>query len=173
MLKIKWNHDEIELRLAGLRVSLADRTAAHRIMGEVLLRNTRRRFRREVSPDGKPWPALSPVTLATRRRKRGILRASGDLIDSIHMQADERAAEVGTPDRHPKVLVHQYGSTIKPKRAKALRIPGAGSVIPARNHPDLFVKKVVIPARPYLGIGVEDAADVLEALEGWLKARLK
>ena len=173
MLKITWNHDEIELRLNGLRVSLADRAAAHRIMGEVLLRNTQRRFRREVSPDGRPWPALSPVTLAARRNKRGILRASGELFGSIHMQADERAAEVGTPLKHPKVLVHQHGATIRPKKAKALRIPGAGSVIRGRNHPDLFVKKVVIPARPYLGIGVEDAADVLEALEGWLKARLK
>jgi len=154
------------MRLKGLRVSLADRAAAHRIMGEVLLRNTQRRFRREVSPDGKKWPALSPVTLARRRSKRGILRDSGELFDSIHMQADERQAEVGTPLRHPKVLVHQHGATIRPKRAKALRIPGAG-------RSAIYAKKAVIPARPYIGISAEDAADAIEALEGWLRAQIE
>ena len=57
------------------------------------------------------------------------------------------------------------------KLQKALRIPGAGSVVPGRNHPDLFVRKVKVPARPYLGISADDAADVLEALAGWLQAR--
>jgi len=173
MLKIKWSQDEIALTLRRLKMSLEDRAVVHRIMGEVLLRNTQRRFRREVSPEGKRWPALSPVTLAARRSKRGILRDSGELFGSIHMQADARRAEVGTPLKHPKVLVHQYGASIRPKRAKALRIPGAGSVVPGRSHPDLFVKGVKVPPRPYIGIGREDAADVLEALEGWLQRRLK
>ncbi len=88
MLKIKWSQDEIALTLRRLKMSLEDRAAVHRIMGEVLLRNTQRRFRREVSPEGKRWPALSPVTLAARRSKRGILRDSGELFGSIHMQPD-------------------------------------------------------------------------------------
>ena len=77
MLKISWNADEIAIRLRGLKLTLADREGAHRIMGEVLLRNTWARFRREVGPDGKKWPPLSPVTLARRRNKRGILRDTG------------------------------------------------------------------------------------------------
>ena len=123
MLKISWDMDELRISLQGLRVTLADRAGAHRIMGEVLLRNTQRRFRREVSPDGKKWPPLSPVTLARRRNKRGILRDTGELFGSIHMQADAQKAEVGTPLDHPKVFTHQFGATIRPKRAKALRIP--------------------------------------------------
>ena len=171
MLKISWNADEIAIRLRGLRLTLADREGAHRIMGEVLLRNTWARFRREVSPDGRKWPPLSPVTLAARRNKRGILRDTGELFTSIQMQADARRAEVGTPLDHPKVFTHQFGATIKPRRAKALRIPGAGSVVPGRNHPDLFARKVKVPPRPYIGISADDAADVLEALAGWLEAR--
>ena len=161
MLKISWNADEIAIRLRGLKLTLADREGAHRIMGEVLLRTTQRRFRREVSPDGRKWPPLSPVTLAARRNKRGILRDTGELFTSIQMQADVRRAEVGTPLDHPKVFTHQFGATIRPKRAKALRIPGL----------DRPAQKAVIPPRPYLGISADDAADVLEALAGWLEAR--
>ena len=162
MLKISCDTDEIAIRLRGLKLTLADREGVHRIMGEVLLRNTQRRFRREVSPDGKKWPPLSPVTLARRRNKRGILRDTGELFTSIQMQADARRAEVGTPLDHPKVFTHQFGATIKPKRAKALRIPG---------KPPVFAKQAKVPARPYLGINADDAADVLEALAGWLEAR--
>ncbi len=168
MLKITWDTKELLVDLRRLKGSLEDRAAVHRIMGEVLLRNTQRRFRREVSPDGKRWPALSPVTLAARRNKRGILRDTGELFGSIHMQADNRQAEVGTPLRHPKVLVHQHGATIRPKRARALRIPGVGG-----KGGDLFIRKAVIPPRPYLGIEAEDAADVLEAVEGWLERRIR
>jgi len=157
MLKITWDAKELLVDLRRLKVSLEDHAAVHRIMGEVLLRNTQRRFRREVSPDGKRWPALSPVTLAARRNKRGILRDTGELFGSIHMQADNRQAEVG----------HQHGATIRPKRARALRIPGVGG-----KGGDLFIRKAVIPPRPYLGIGAEDAADVLEAVEGWLEQRI-
>ena len=101
MLKITWDADEIAIRLRGLKLTLEDRAGAHRIMGEVLLRNTRRRFRREESPEGKAWAPLPPVTLARRRNRRGILRDTGELSGSIHMQADARRAEAGTPLRAP------------------------------------------------------------------------
>ncbi len=174
MLKITWDADEIAIRLRGLKLTLEDRAGAHRIMGEVLLRNTQRRFRREESPEGKAWAPLSPVTLARRRNRRGILRDTGELFGSIHMQADARRAEVGTPLNHPKVLTHQYGAEIRPKQAKALRIPGAGGKGKGRGKKGkgaLFIRKAVIPPRPYLGIPAGDAADVLEAIEGWLARR--
>ena len=40
MLKISWDADEIAIRLRGLKLTLADREGAHRIMGEVLLRRS-------------------------------------------------------------------------------------------------------------------------------------
>jgi phage virion morphogenesis protein len=174
MLKITWNAGDLIVPLKKLRVSLGDRAALHRVMGEVLLRNTQRRFRREVRPDGAKWAKLSPVTLAARRNKKGILRDSGELFGSIHMQADARRAEVGTSLRHPKVLTHQYGAVIRPKRAKALRIPGGApgsgrKTKGKKGRRDLFIRKAVIPARPYLGIGLEDAGDVIEAINGWLE----
>ena len=53
MLKITWNAEKLIVPLTRLLTTLEERTALHRIMGNVLLRNTQRRFRREVSPSGR------------------------------------------------------------------------------------------------------------------------
>ncbi|MEW5726059.1 MAG: phage virion morphogenesis protein, partial [Thermodesulfobacteriota bacterium] len=48
---------------------------------------------------------------------------------------------------------------IEPKRKKALFWPGAAHPVKRVNHPGS-----VIPARPFLGIGPEDEADIMEIL---------
>jgi phage gpG-like protein len=45
--------------------------------------------------------------------------------------------------------IHQWGGEIVPKKAPHLFVPGYGRL-----------KKVNIPARPYLGVSHQDAADI-------------
>ena len=56
---------------------------------------------------------------------------------------DSRKAEAGVPaNTLPYSLVHEFGATIYPKKAKALRFVIDGKVI--------FARSVTIPARPYM-----------------------
>ena len=164
MLTLTYNLLSVNNELQVLADKIGDRKTVHQLAGEVLFDRHRERFLDEVTPEGKKWQRLSPVTLANRRSPKGILRDSGELFRSIHMKATTANAQVGTNLNHPKVMVHQHGATIKPKTAKSLVIPGGkGS-----NRP-IFAKSAKIPARPYIGIGKGDEDEVMEVLVDYLK----
>lgn len=150
-LSVKYDVDQLSLELEAIQSRLKDRRAVHTIIGQTLFNRTRQRFLDEISPEGKKWAPLSALTISLGRSPTGILRKSGELFRSIHFKADSQKAEVGTNLNHPKVLVHQYGATIKPVRAKALSIPRPKSA----NRP-FFAKSVSIPARPFIGVNKGD-----------------
>ena len=165
MLTFRFETSRIGPEIEALIGKTGDRAAAHRIIGLTLYDQTVDRFQREIAPDGTPWAPLSPLTLASRRNKRGILRDRGELFGSIHQVHTATRAEVGTRLNHPKVMVMQSGATIRPRRASVLAIPmGRGANRPA------FRKKAVIPPRPYIGIGRGDEEAVKDALLAWLEA---
>jgi phage gpG-like protein len=56
--------------------------------------------------------------------------------------------------------IHQWGGDIVPKNAGALFVPGYGRL-----------KKVTIPARPYLGISSKNAADIVLITQRFLAGR--
>ena len=62
--------------------------------------------------------------------------------------------------------IHNYGGTIVPKNGKVLAFPGLGGVT-------IFAKKVVIPARPFMGFGAQDSADIDEKIEAVLAKAYK
>ncbi|WP_310620896.1 phage virion morphogenesis protein [Flexibacterium corallicola] len=161
MFTLRFDSSQMDEELKALAGRFEDNTTLHSIMGAALYDQTLERFEREEGPDGKPWAKLSPLTLASRRSKRGTLRATGGLIRSIKVQVDSSKAEVGTNLNHPKVWVHQYGAVIRPRRKKALAIPNG-------NGGFVFAGKATIPARPYIGLGRGDEEAVREALESYL-----
>jgi phage virion morphogenesis protein len=57
--------------------------------------------------------------------------------------------------------IHQWGGEIRPRTAKALFVPGYGRL-----------KKVTIPARPYLGVSPDDADVIEAAVAAFLAGRL-
>ena len=72
------------------------------------------------------------------KNPRGVLEGA---LQVIHI--DNKTAEAGIPaDTIIYALAHEYGVTIYPKKAKALRFEIDGEVI--------FAKSVTIPARPYV-----------------------
>lgn len=126
-------------------------------IGSALEDSTRKRFRSERSPDNIPW---APISAEWRKAKQergfaaGILKMRGDLLNSVRFEADESSATVIASQ--PYAAIHQFGGTIRPRRAKALKVGGR------------LRKSVTIPARPYMGLSKADAAEVLDAARDFL-----
>ncbi len=145
--------DTIEITAADLRK--LDRTAANlaatlplmRAIGGFVRDATRRRFRDQVTPDGRPWkPSLRAqlqggVTLTDR----GLLR------DSYIDRATPTEVQVGTNDI--RAAIHHFGGVIRAKGSGALRfsLPGGGFAT---------VKSVTMPARPALGVNDADRTEI-------------
>lgn len=131
--------EQIVRNMGSLRPALLE-------IGEHLQGSVEERFRTQTDPEGNPWEPLSPFTLANKRNNQ-ILTESGGLRGSIHYQSGSDTLEQGTNKIYG--AIHQLGGTIRAKRAPALAI----------GRPDgefALVKKVEIPARPYLGLSADD-----------------
>jgi phage virion morphogenesis protein len=114
--------------------------------------STRERFDTQTDPSGNKWVE----SLRARITGGKTLTKDGHLGDSITSAADDKQAEWGTNRIY--AAVHQFGATIKPKNAKALRfqVPGLG----------WFNKQEVeIPARPFLGVSDDDQDEILDLVE--------
>lgn len=78
----------------------------------------------------------------TWKNRTGVLEGSIDIAEYAHREGTGVVGSWGSKDVR-YALIHELGGTIVPVKAKALAIPQPdGSV--------RFVKKVVIPPRPYL-----------------------
>lgn len=110
--------------------------------------STRLRFKNQVGPDRKRWiPSI-------RAREVGgqTLVMKARLLRSITHVADNNGTSWGTNVIYAGT--HQFGAVIKPKAAGALRfrMPGGNFVT---------VKKVTIPARPFIGLNMDDGQEML------------
>ena len=144
-----------------LAMRMGDTTPIMGAIGTGLVEGTNDRARRAVDPDGQSWAPLMPAYAAIKRGP-GILRASGELMDSITRRAGPTSVEVGTNRIYGGV--HQHGATIKPVTAKRLVFRLAGGMVAAAS--------VTIPARPFLGISAEDERMILDTLEDALDRAL-
>lgn len=154
--------DKAELqRLEGLMAEQAkiDPKGLMPRLGEYLMRSTEQRFKSQTAPDGTPWQALNPDYAEAKKYNKGkILTLRGYLRRYIHYQIpDANTVEVGSNLKY--AAIHQFGGTIRPKAGKALSFGGR------------FVRSVTIPARPYLGISVQDDKAIREIIRDWLTER--
>ena len=129
-----------------------------RAIGTALVETTQQRFETQTAPSGHAWAKLNPAYAALKTGP-GILRERGMLYRSITFHAAPGQVEVGTNRVYG--AVHQFGATIRPKQAKALVFRLGAKTIHA--------KSVTIPARPYLGFGAADRAEVEEVVAGALQ----
>jgi phage virion morphogenesis protein len=145
------------LRAAFRRLAAADRSlipAALKSLGELALKQTRRRFQEQKSPDGQAWAALNPE-YAKGKRSRKILQElgmRGGLLGTIVYRVEGRRVLIGTNKVYG--AIHQFGGTIVPRRGDALVFRLGGKLVMARS--------VTIPARPYLGASAEDRKEMAE-----------
>lgn len=129
-----------------------------RQIGVYLVHSTQARFPTARSPAGEAWAPLNPQ-YALFKTGPGILIGSGmsgGLQGSITSEVVGDTVAWGS--NKVSAAVHQFGATIVPVRAKALRFM-YGSSVQVR-------KSVTIPARPYLGLSAEDAEEI-----AWLTGR--
>lgn len=131
--------------------------------------NVSRRFQTNLDPNGSPWVPLNRQYAASRK-PGPILVQTGALERST--TSEVHGYTIIVRNWQPYAAVHQFGATITPRindihdgdPKKALHFKyGAKSV---------FAKKVVIPARPYLGFGFEDRRAVEEQLHEALRLAL-
>jgi phage virion morphogenesis protein len=163
---------EVQRAIARL-VDKADKpAAAFKNIGEYLVRTTRRRFDDETDPTGRKWRLLHAATLK-RKRIQKILTESSGLKDSVIYSASARGVRVGTNKVY--AAAHQFGfkGTITVKAHKSLRTTVFKRRLPfpvwaeVRAHP----MNQNIPARPFLGISLEDRAEILAITGDFLVKR--
>ena len=149
-------------RLAG---ALRDKRPLLRAIGVGLASNTRARFNEGRGPGDVAWAPLNPAYAAIKRGTHILVGSgmSGGLQGSISFATGSDTVSVGTNKVYG--AIHQFGGTIRPKNAKALRFRLAGGFV--------FVKQVRIPARPYLGFDDRDQVTVTEAVEDVLDAAIR
>lgn len=133
-------------RLRAVAGKLAAPADLYSEIGDALVVSTQHRFETGVSPEGSPWPPSIRAMLTGGRT----LRDSGRFANSITREADGSGVAVGT--NVIWAAVHQFGATIRAKRAKSLAFKIGGKTI--------FKKSVRIPARPFLGLDRKDEAEI-------------
>lgn len=146
-IKLTFNDEKVLAALNELALRVDDLTPAMHEIADVLADATDRAFMTESDPAGEKWDPLSAVTLALRPEREGgqILSDSGLLAASIVTDAGRNHAEIGT--NRVYAPTHQFGA-----RQGEYGRTRRGVPIPWGD----------IPARPFLGIGPDDEADILD-----------
>ena len=155
--------DGIAKLLEKAKLSSSDRMQLLGNIGEEVESQTQERFDDQKSPEGKTWQSLAQKTLDYYREhgKGGgrLLEQEGMLRSSIEIQVDDWSVLVGATMAY--AAIHQYGGEIRPKARPSLYVPGYG-----------MLKKVTIPARPYLGISTSNAERIMVVAQQFLAGRV-
>jgi phage gpG-like protein len=155
-LTIHFDGAAVTRAFAALSARARDLSPLMADIAEHLVESTQRRFQSGVGPDGVPWPALRDGSGRTP------LTATGTLRDQIFPSHGSHFAEITASSRQARF--HQEGTrpyTILPRDRKALAWPGGRHPVARVHHPGL-------PARPFLGVGEEDARAILALAEQYL-----
>lgn len=137
---------------------MAKRQAMLSAVGEALVSSTQQRFQDGQDKDAIPWEP------SQRAQSEGgkTLENKGLLRDSIDYMTTPDSVMVGSNVAYARI--HQMGGTITPKKGKYLKFKGKGGK-------DVFVKKVTIPARPYLGVSEEDKEEVQALIADFMRGK--
>jgi phage virion morphogenesis protein len=163
-ITVAFKGDSIAAGFRALQKLGRDPATLMRPIGAALVETTLHRFETATDPQGKAWQPWSPA-YAKVTTSNSILRGrggAGGLMQSITSAVDGRSVRVGSNKIYAGV--HQFGATIVPKVAKAL--------VFMLGDRKVVVKKVTIPARPYLGFGPADRLAVLGVVRAELMQAL-
>lgn len=149
-------YEDAELQRVAKRLQRALAKADHKpllqLIAGALRESATLRFHQGKAPDGSHWKK-SRRALETGGQT---LILEGRLRDSLAARVNAKSLEVGTNVVYGGI--HQFGGIIRPKKGRALAVPGVG-----------FRSSVTMPARPYLGISADDEAEIKDITETWLR----
>ena len=158
--------DAVRKTLAEAALDSGDRQRLLGSIGKQVEGQTKERFSTQRSPDGDTWKALAQKTRDYYRSNgkghRSLLVGEGGLRDSVTSEVHNGAWSTLVGATKEYAAVHQFGETITPKTAKALMVPGYG-----------MLRKVNIPARPYLGVSENDASEIASLVATFLERSFK
>ena len=147
MIEVELKTDDLTRALEQLRARLSDMTPVMQDIGEYLVESTKARFVAGVDPDGDPWAAKSPVTMAAtaaREKKaadpRPLFGPTGLLSSQISYEAGPDHVEAGSNRIYAAMM--QFGGTTS-------------------AFPHLWGD---IPARPFFGLSETDETNILEII---------
>jgi phage virion morphogenesis protein len=144
-IEIEFNDRGAGKELDMLIDKMARPSGFYKNVGEHIQAVTIDRFNAEQAPDGTPWKALAPVTLAARARRgtgTTIYRERGDFFGSLNYQASSDGFRWGSNDVRARIF--QLGG----KAGRGL--------------------SVTLPPRPYLGLSPDDENAILDIARDWL-----
>lgn len=139
----------------------------------IILRQKDLLFKNSVDPDGKKWEPLAPLTIKSKIRKNAkitsdkkkqkkfkILVDTGNLKNSLTVQGGQESIQetsgdeivVGTNVEY--AAIHNFGGSIQKKNAVEFT---------EREENMIF-----IPARPFIGIGVQDENQIAEKISSYI-----
>lgn len=105
-------------RAAGRAVPTEVIAAAMPAVRVLALAGVKEHFQTQTAPDGRKWKALAHGRVGGGD---AVLSDTGRLKASVGAKID--GTRLFLTASHPAANVHQYGATIRPKRAKMLAIP--------------------------------------------------
>ncbi|OED40226.1 phage virion morphogenesis protein [Endozoicomonas sp. (ex Bugula neritina AB1)] len=152
MLALEQAQQEIQNIMDTVMLHQQRRPLFSRI-GRVLVSDAKLNFRGQHDPKGNSWV---PLKLRTGR----ILSDTGRLRNSLSYKTGDDEVEIGTNILYAKT--HQFGATIRPKKAKVLAFPGP-------DGKTIFAKQVTIPARPFLGVEKRQVNKIHQTIDQWVQ----
>ena len=114
-----------------------------------LLKEVKKRFITERSPEGRMWKRLSPITLAARRGRKAILKKSRKLMTTIRSTFYANELRISSPLGYANV--HQKGKTIRTTKKQDVWLwhnlfNRKGPIYPKGG------RRIRIPPRPFFGV---------------------
>lgn len=156
MIEIDIDDAAVTAALSRLVRALSDPEPALQEAGEYLVEAARRRFADKTAPDGTRWRRNRPATIARKGRNDPLIGESKRLSREIHYRARGDRLEIGSPLEY--AAVQQFGA-----RRGAFGATRKGAPIPWGR----------IPARPFLGLSDDDAAEVVDILTEYARQSLE
>lgn len=160
MIRVDVKQDNVTAALDQLSDRLADLSPVMAQISEFLLDSTLERFKTGTAPDGSPWAAKSPTTIAAYERRkqtvsyRPLIGPSRMLSAASNFSTASGADFARISSRAIQSAVMQFGAG-----KGAFGANKAGRPIPWGD----------IPARPFLGLSAEDSNTVLTVLGNWMQ----
>lgn len=151
-IEIDIDIDELQQVLAQASRVLENPKLMFAQMGEAMLDIHQTRFAAQTAPDGTPWQPLADWYKAQKSNNADkILTLDGYLGRTLAYHANREGVEFGS--NRPYAAIHQFGGVIKPKGNYPLKLGTA------KDSPR--AQSVTIPARPWLGLSVDDEARII------------
>ncbi|MEL7166978.1 MAG: phage virion morphogenesis protein [Pseudomonadota bacterium] len=155
MIDVQINDEEVIARFQALVARYEDLSRPMNEIGFALVETTRERFFKGVSPEGVPWAANAPSTLARPGVDFRPLFGTNPAGVALHTSAAHSFGRdyVEVSSNKIQAAVMQFGA-----KKGAFGNTSRGSPIPWGD----------IPARPFLGLSDKDRSNIAETVEEWL-----